>query len=372
MEEKNLELVTQLRRELHQHPELAHNEKWTKQRLINFLKEHTGLEIVDRDACFYAVYRAGEGKRNVGFRADFDAVPMEDAIDKPYKSQNPGAGHKCGHDGHSAILCGLAMEVEQMRPDCNVYFFFQHAEEVGGGGEYSAAIIPELSIDEIFAYHNMGGFEGHVVYLRDGVLNCASKGMTLILTGEQTHASTPELGKNPVFALARIIDRLPAVYEPSRYKGVILCTIVQVDLGQRAFGMSASKGVMRMTVRGEYEEELEQMIKEIEDVTAEECAKDGILWESAFVDTNFPENRNHKESADKIRAAAARLGLKINELPEPMRGSEDFGFHTKLTKGAMFFYGNGIDTPSVHSSGYDFPDEQIPEVVEIFKALLDS
>ncbi len=149
MNEKNLELAVKLRHELHRNPELSNHETWTKRRLIDFLKTHTKLEIVDRGLWFYAVYRAGEGKRNIAFRADFDAIPMQESIDIPHASQNPGVSHKCGHDGHSAALAAFALEIDQLGADKNVFFLFQHAEETGDGAAQCAVFIKENGIHEI-------------------------------------------------------------------------------------------------------------------------------------------------------------------------------------------------------------------------------
>ena len=80
MDKKNLDKVIALRRELHQNPEPSNQEVWTKNRLIGFLKENTKLEIVDGGKFFYAVYRAGEDRRNIAFRADFDAILMDEGI----------------------------------------------------------------------------------------------------------------------------------------------------------------------------------------------------------------------------------------------------------------------------------------------------
>jgi metal-dependent amidase/aminoacylase/carboxypeptidase family protein len=86
MEKKNSELIKQLRHELHQHPELSNQETWTKQHLIDFIKANTRLEIVDKGLWFYAIYRAGKDKKNIAFRADFDAIPMQETLDLPYAS----------------------------------------------------------------------------------------------------------------------------------------------------------------------------------------------------------------------------------------------------------------------------------------------
>lgn len=127
MNPKNFQLAKQLRQELHQNPELSNKEIWTKKHLIEFFKKHTSLKIVDRGLWFYAIYHAGEDKPNIAFRADFDAVPMDEGIKLPHGSQNPGVSHKCGHDGHAA-------------------------------GE-AKVFIKENNIQEIFAYHNMSGIK---------------------------------------------------------------------------------------------------------------------------------------------------------------------------------------------------------------------
>ncbi|CAM5209348.1 N-acetyldiaminopimelate deacetylase [Lysinibacillus sphaericus] len=95
-----------------------------KEHLINFLKTYTNLEIVDKGNWFYAIYYAQSATQNIAFRADFDALPMDEVIDLPWASQFPGKAHKCGHDGHAATLAGLALEVDQMGADKNIFFLF--------------------------------------------------------------------------------------------------------------------------------------------------------------------------------------------------------------------------------------------------------
>ena len=118
MNQDILEMAVALRHELHAHPELSNQETWTKARLLDFLREHTTrLEIHDRGRWFYAVWRARTDRPSMAFRADFDALPIEDRCGQPYASQFPGVGHKCGHDGHSATLAALALEIDRAGAD---------------------------------------------------------------------------------------------------------------------------------------------------------------------------------------------------------------------------------------------------------------
>ncbi len=194
MREENYQLIKALRRELHQHPELSHQEKWTKARLIEFLKEHTSLEIVEHDVWFYAIHREEGATENLAFRADIDALPIHESLDIPHCSTIPGVSHKCGHDGHAAAMCGLALEIEGVKTGKNIFLLFQHAEETGGGAIEAVGFIHENNIEEIFAYHNVPGFPlGQIIY-KYGTSHYASRGMIIEMIGHPSHASTPEFG----------------------------------------------------------------------------------------------------------------------------------------------------------------------------------
>lgn len=368
MDERNFKLAEELRHELHSHPEMSNEENWTKKHLIDFLKEHTKLEVVDRGLWFYAVYRAGEGRKNIAFRADFDAIPVEDEIEAPYRSSIPGMGHKCGHDGHAAALAGFALEVDQKGADNNIYFLFQHAEEIGDGARYCDAMIDECGIQEIYAFHSNSGVALGTVGLRNDTICCASKGMEISFTGAPAHASQPETGINPAFAIATIVNAIPGLIDPGTHKGLILCTVIQIDVGERAFGCSASKGRLLLTIRAQYEAEMDALQADLERLTKEQSEKYGLGFSFAFYD-EFPETANTPEAADKVRAVCKELNLPVEEMTEPTRGSEDFGYYTKKTSGAFFWLGNGEDYPPLHTAGFDFIDDHIKTVAEIFTRL---
>ncbi|MDR2650579.1 MAG: amidohydrolase [Clostridiales bacterium] len=371
MNKKNLELALELRRELHAHPELAGEEVWTKKRLMDFLSAHTSLEIRDRGLWFYAVYHSKSANpKKIAFRADFDALPMDETISLPYGSQIPGVSHKCGHDGHSAILAALAMEIDQDGSENDVYFVFQHGEEIGIGGPEASAVIAENGIEEIYAMHNCPDIEENLVVLKDGAMYCASKGMIIYMHGAPTHASTPELGKNPALAIAEIIRAIPSFIDPSKNKGLVLCTVICVEIGEESFGISASEGKLLLTIRGQYESEMDKLQQNLENITKEQAELYGLQYSFSFHD-EFPETFNAPECADKVRAACGRLGVPVYDMPEPIRGSEDFGHYLKLAKGAGFMVGAG-DRPQMHTVEYDFNDNIIETSVSVFKELANT
>ena len=364
MTENTLRLARDLRHLLHTHPELSNQEVWTKQTLMAFLKEHTALEVVDRGLWFYAVHRGGPEGKKLAFRADMDALPIEETIDLPYGSAIPGVSHKCGHDGHCATLAAFAMEVDRRGCDNTVYFLFQHAEETGDGAKECAVLLEEEGIEEIFGYHNQMGFPLGEVALREDTIQCASKGMSLFFEGIPAHASDPGVGRNPAQAIARLIRGLPDLYRAEDYQGLVLCTVIHVEIGEIAFGTSASKGVLRVTIRGENEWEMDLLEKKIDALAYGLSAEYGLSYRTEFCDV-FPETRNHKESIDRLREVCRDLDIPVHIMPHPERSSEDFGHFTKIAKGAYFFVGNGNDV-SHHTWPFDFPDEIMGPALNIF------
>ncbi|MDR2793866.1 MAG: amidohydrolase [Treponema sp.] len=371
MDKEHLNLAIMLRRELHQHPELSGQEIWTKRHLMEFLQRHTSLEIVDKGRWFYALYRAGEGGSGMAFRAEFDALPIDETIDLPYGSRFPGVAHKCGHDGHSASLAAFALEVAKYGADKNVYFVFQHAEETVEGAVECAPLMDEAGIFEVFSYHNVPGLPENCIAVIDGTACCGSIGMAISFKGIPAHASQPEDGRNPCFAIAEIIRSISELTDPALYKGLVMCTVIGIQAGQEAFGMSASEGRLLLTLRSQFDGELEELTRKIEDKTREQAAQYGLEYDIAFHDT-VPATVNHKESADKVRRAVKRLGLPLLEVDTPSRGAEDFAWFTKRTAGAMFGVGTGEGRAPIHTVRFDFNDGIIPAVVDIYRSLLDE
>lgn len=373
MNKDNLEKAIALRHEIHKYPDLSNYERPTLERIIQFLRENTkNIEIVDKGHYVYAVYRSSNPQKTaMAFRSDNDAIKVYDDIDKPYKSVTDGVGHKCGHDGHTATMCAFATEIDRCNDaDRDVYFLFQPAEENGSGAATCLDFITDNNIPEIFAFHNEPMLEKFTIIIRDGLLCCASKGMIVTMTGSPAHAAHPENGKNPSFALAKTALASEQIVADEKYKGLVMATIVQIDVGEEeAFGVAASKGRLLMTIRGGIEAEMDDLQTRLEEEARKNAAAYGLTCEFSYCDA-FPETLSHPESNEKIRMVAEELGFKVHEMENAVRGSEDFGHFTKLAKGAMFFMSYGEENPSIHTEKYDFDDTLIEPVVEMYKGLL--
>lgn len=381
-----IEQIMELRKQLHRIPEHSMQEVKTKQLLMDFLKSHTALEIVDRGAWFYAVKRAdnlvaakknktsdvsevdmeipeymAEYKPPIAFRADMDAVCGKDG--KP--------GHFCGHDGHSSVLCGLGLYLENRKEPLmrDVYLIFQPAEEIGKGAELCRCLIKEKHIGEIYGFHNIPGKPLGTVLVKDGTFACASTGLEIHMTGTPSHAAYPEAGRNPGYALAGLLLQIEELTKQfNETKGFVRMTLIGMKLGSENYGVAASDGYLRLTVRSEGEQVFREYLAEIRKL-AEVMAQKEALELSIKEIERFPSTDNHAEQVQKIRACAASHQIPYIELPEPMRWSEDFGWYLQETKGAFFGIGDGADYAQLHTEHFEFPDSILETAVTMFAGL---
>lgn len=368
MNNEHLQTIIDLRHTLHRHPELSLREHDTMARLEDFLRQHTTLQVVERDGWFYAVKEGRDPSAPpIAFRADMDALPIPEGIDLPYGSACDGVAHKCGHDGHSAALCGLALELERHTPERTVYLIFQGAEEIGQGAERCTALLREAGIGEIYAFHNLGGYpEGTVIY-RNGLTQPASEGLSIAFHGRQSHASAPESGVNPAEAISRLVLYSQELLG-NPHDGMVLCTVTGIQVGTGDFGISAGDGELRLTLRAEEESEMKAMERDLMQFAAHLAQEYGLTVTHQICDY-FPETRNHAACLHRIIRAAGKLGIPCREMERLWRASEDFGYYTKVCPGAIFYLGNGENYPPLHTREYDFNDRILPLAVDLFTAL---
>lgn len=374
---KTEKIIVQLRHELHENPELSGCEAETKQRLMKLISGHTGLAVCDRGNWFYAFYRPETitDNRPIAFRADMDALPMPETIDLPWGSRRQGTAHKCGHDGHSSALVWLALRLEQdskiRRP---VYLIFQSAEETGRGGRVCAQFIKDKGICEVYAFHNLSGYPERAVIVRDRLSQCASKGLTVYFKGRSSHASAPEDGISPIPAASQL-----ALFACGKkeWQGTdssgktLLCTVIDLLVGTKDFGISPGSGEVSFTLRADLEEEMAGMQKRIEYEAERLAGQYGLqvrFEESDF----FPATVNDPGCADKVRAAARSLGLMLAPMDRPWRASEDFGWYTRTCPGAIFYIGNGDKWPMPHQPDYDFNDRILKTAADMFCRLAEE
>src|SRR5690606_16597873 len=180
------------RRELHRNPKISNEESETAKRVVAFLRD-TGPDQLLTDPGTHgvaAVYDSGKPGLTVLFRSDLDALPIEELSDAAHRATVPGKSHMCGHDGHTAILAAIGRQFGRRRPERGrVVLMFQPAEETGNGASDVIADprYARIAPDYAFSLHNLPGTSFGHVRLKPGVVNCASRGMRIVLKGKTAH-----------------------------------------------------------------------------------------------------------------------------------------------------------------------------------------
>jgi len=361
----HLDQLVELRHRLHRAPELSGQEAGTARMIREFLIQcepdeiHDGLGGHGLAAVFKSPDQTGPA---VMFRAELDALPLDETVDAAWASQTTGCAHKCGHDGHMAILAGLALRLQQQRPPSgSVILLFQPAEETGTG---AAALLADarfqvLKPNWIFALHNLPGHSAWSILTREGSFAAGSVGVRIKLEGSTSHAAYPEQGKSPDLAMAELVTGLVNLSD-SAGERLALVTVVHARLGDAAFGVSPGDAEVLATIRADRNEVLNQLKETAAQLGQTVASRHNLNCDVEYCE-EFPVTVNDPEAVAVIRQAAGELDLDVESPGEsPFRWSEDFGLLAQWAdRGAMFGLGAGVDHPVLHGPGYDFNDELI-------------
>jgi amidohydrolase len=371
--QEELSNITAFRRELHRYPEVSGEEVETARRVQEALLLAKPDRIVSNlgGHGVAAVYDGAIPGPTVLIRCELDGLPIEEISAEEYRSTIPGKGHLCGHDGHMSILMAVATALGQKRPNKGrVILLFQPAEENGAG---AAAVLADpqfatLKPDMALSLHNLPGVPlGHVL-LREGPVNCASRGMKIVLNGKTSHASCPEDGVAPTFALASLLGGLTALGSVAPVgPDFALVTVTHARLGEPAFGISPGRAEIWATLRTLTDERMAGLVQRAEMLAKNEAAAAGLEIEISYEDV-FHQCFNSPEAVDALRRALDDEGVSHQSDSRllPMKGSEDFGLFRTVAPSAMFFLGSGETHPQLHNPDYDFPEALIPIGAGVF------
>lgn len=376
LSEKLIGELIELRHDLHKNAELSGNELKTSEILKKFLLEFHPTQLITGIAGhgLAAIFDSGVPGPAILLRCDIDALPIQEKNELSYQSQTPGVSHKCGHDGHSAILCGVASLLSSDAPASgNVILLFQPAEETGEGA-HAVLNDPRFSsihFDKAFGLHNLPGFPKGSIIVREGAFASASTGFIAEFSGETSHASEPEKGKNPSLAIAHLIEsysKLTSELLPSNESAIL--TIIHAKIGERAFGTSPGFGTLMATLRADSDELLEKMESKCRNI-AENEAKVYDLQLTMKTTEYFPATVNTYLDTRLVRDVALQQKFPLIQLEKAFPWSEDFGHFLKGHEGAFFGLGSGMNCPPLHNSSYDFPDSIIESGIRMFYGLID-
>lgn len=361
----------EIRQKFHSLAEASGQEDKTAEKILHLLKDFapTHIHTFPDSHNIIAIYDSGVEGPTLLFRGDMDAVGVDEHLSLPYASRTPGYAHKCGHDGHTTILLGVAEQLH-LHPiqRGKIVLFFQAAEETGQGCAQllNSGFLSSYNINMVYALHNIPGIPMHSITCRAGSFTCAVISCEIRLNGKTSHAAEPEKGISPFRAATRITEQLLALSHSNLHDdNYQIVTLVELHLGETAYGVSAGHGVLRFTMRSKSEDLLQTLKNDTERIVRTEIAKTpGLSYDIRWLEY-FAGGQNLAKAVDIVRQAATVNGLTYIEKEVPFTWGEDFGLLTQHYPGALFGLGGGTNTPPLHHQDFDFPDEIIETGVKM-------
>ena len=370
-----IKTLKKLRKELHRHPELSGREVETAKRIKRFIQEHDGREIIEGlgGNGLAVVYRFSDSGPVVVIRCELDALPIEEENDFEYRSIHDGVSHKCGHDGHMAILAGLALWLKDQKfPHGKVVLLFQPAEETGTGAwdVLRDTRFTDLQPDYIFALHNVPGFPLHSIVSLDKNFSSTVQSVSIQLEGKESHSAEPEYGVNPALCIAELIQRFDELNNnDASGDDFRLMVPIYAGMGKQSYGISAGFGEIHYTLRTKSKVEMEILKSRVEASLDEICPKHRLPHSTKWFDY-FPAVVNDASCNHVIAQAAKLSDLQLIDKKEAFKFGEDFGWFSEQYKSAMFGLGAGTQSPALHQADYDFPEEIVETGMTMFESII--
>jgi amidohydrolase len=368
--------IIDIRHDLHTHPELMYEEKRTSE-VVQRELEKAGVKFVAGLAGGTGVLGYLPATTNTGnaetvaLRADMDALPITEQTGKPYSSKTPGKMHACGHDGHTAVLIGVARVLAQLkdRPN-NVLFLFQPAEEGGAGGRKMcedgvlAGKVLGNKADIIFGLHGFPNIDVGQMTTRTGPLLAATNEIEIVIEGKGGHAAAPHTGIDPVVVGSHIVLALQTIASRNVDPlDSIVVTIAKFQAGT-ATNVIPNTALIAGTLRTLTPETRELGCRRVKEI-AEGIAASFGATAKVEVREGYPVTQNEPCATDRFRAVAKNVfGDGLAADCQPVMGGEDFSFYGAHCPACFYFIGvrpKGQDKyPNLHAPDFDFNDDALP------------
>jgi amidohydrolase len=352
-----------LRRDLHQHPELAYEETRTAGRVVEFLKD-AGLDLRTGVGGTGIIASAGRpGGRTVLLRVDLDGLPIQEQSDAPYASRVPGRMHACGHDGHVAMGAGAARVLAGRPLAGAVRVLFQPAEEGEGGAQAVVRDGGLDGVDVVLGIHLWNELPVGTLGVKPGPLMAAVDRLKIVIHGKGGHGGMPQRAADPVVAAAHVVTALQTLV--SREVSPLQSAVVTVGSihGGLAFNVIPDEVTLLGTIRS-YDVELRRSMPERIGRIAGGIAGGLGCRAEVEITAGNPAVVNDPLVAEIARRAAVRVvgADKVVE-PEPSMGGEDMAVYFEKAPGCFVFVGSanparGLDR-SHHSPHFDFDEDAL-------------
>lgn len=376
---EHLEELVEIRRFLHQNPELSFQESETKKYIANYL-ESLGIKVrkdVGGNGLLGFIYGEHDGP-TIAFRADFDALPIQDEKDVPYKSTVDGVMHACGHDAHTACLLITAKILQQNTHLIygNIVLIHQHAEEVLPGGAKSMIEAGALNgVDFVFGTHTASHIESNKIGFCSGPAYAAADSFEIDIQGQGGHGAMPQLAKDPIVAASALITQAQSIV--SRTIDPLESAVVTFGTfqGGDAFNVIADKVKLTGTIRTYLPLVKEQIKERLHGILNGIESSYGVRCNLIYHD-GYPPVVNHEKETLWVKELASQIDS-IDEAFDfpPSLGGEDVGYFLQHVPGTYFFTGVGNEnlhaTYPHHHPKFDLDEQSLQNSVKIFLSIVE-
>ena len=368
--------IIEIRRYLHQNPELGQNEFNTMETICSFL-DKCGIEYKKNvaDTGVVALIMGKTTRKVIGVRADIDALPIKEESNVDFPSINENVMHACGHDIHTAVLLGLAKLLKLMENNLNgtVKLFFQPAEETIGGAErmIKEGCLENPNVDAVLGLHVNPDIEVGKIGIRYGKMFAASDMITITVSGVQTHGAYPHDGIDPIVISSNIVMALQTLVS----RNISPCNSAVFTVGSLHAGTSgniipetAKMNCISRTLDSKTRKFLQRRVVEI----AENIAKSYRGKADVNIVESYGPLINDDSMVDLVKEAAIEsIGIdNIIVLEEPFLGTEDFSYFAAAKKACFFNLGvrnedKGCIYP-IHSNKFVADEDSISIGIRVF------
>lgn len=373
------------RRDFHQHPELSNREERTARVVAERLRA-LGLEDVRTGVARHgvtAILRGGRPGPVVAVRADMDALPIQETIDVPYRSQNAGVKHACGHDVHTTIELGVAEVLSRMRPEIagTIKFIFQPAEEGPPPGERGGAplMIEEGVLENprpqaIFGLHVMPNIEVGQISYNSGAAMASSDRFVITVRGRKVHGAYPHDGVDAIVVAAEAVSALQTIRSRRIDTTEPLVISVGIINGGNRFNIIADEVRLEGTVRT-LNEDVRRRAQELMRQTLDGVTRAyGATYEMSYEEgaaVTFNEPSLVEETLPTMRRIIGDSNVVTRR---PQMGAEDFAYYQRVVPGFYYFLGVGNRargiTAMIHTPEFDVDEESLVIGVRVMSGVL--
>lgn len=363
------ELVA-IRRDLHQNPELSNYEFNTQKKIMAYLSKN-GIENYE---CAKTGVVGILGKAPyTAFRADIDALPIQEVTDLSFKSRNEGVMHACGHDLHTTILLGTAKILSELNLDKGIKFFFQPAEETTGG---ALPMIEENVLDGVeyvYGLHVMPYLKTGMIEIKKGQLNASSTGLKIDIYGKSGHGAYPESGVDAIVVAANIVSAIQTLVSrnisPLNSAVISLGSIHGGNKGNIICDHVSIVGTMR-TLNPETTHFMKTRIRDlVTDISSAYNSKGDIQFNDGY-----EALINHEEVTSHLEKVAIKTIGQTNIVHKlyPSMGVEDFSYFSNRVPGSFYHLGCQIEGTqfSLHQNNFEANENCIKTGIQMNVGLI--